>query len=144
MARVFWRANGGVPFSREEVSEALSNPSDKLARHIPWFHEIHGSMAALMDMTQELAWIELDPGDRSTWTEDKEKVYYFFEVVGTHPGEFSGPLSPEQIQAQVQANPRIRDVFECDPTAGVFFGGKSGFLDIYDVSHWARRPIKSV
>ena len=141
-AAVIWSRRHPLPVSIEQLAQSLDNPDEGMAKKISWLEEIHSSIKGLEQLTDDQwAWNVMNEADRSTWPADQQKVYYFFDIVGTHPGTFEGPLPPEQLAAERAAQGLTEDIFGEDFTGGASFGGASGFLDIFDVSHWAPRPL---
>lgn len=141
-AAVIWSRRHPLPASIEQLAQSLDNPDEGMAKKISWLEEIHRSIKGLEQLTDEQwVWNIMDEADRSTWPQDGQKVYYFFDVVGTHPGTFEGPRPTADPYSPKKGQGSDEDLFGEEFTGGACFGGASGFLDVYDVSHWAPRPL---
>lgn len=121
-----WLHRHAIPASKAELEEALAG-TEVSEQYRDWLLEAYRSaqgLAALSD--DDWGWRLMNPSDRETWPQDGQDVFYFFDVVGTHLGQFNG--------AQDEGA-------EDDLTGGACFSGACGFLDAYDVACWAPRPL---
>lgn len=121
-----WTSRHAIPASKEALLEDLQG-SAVSEKYLTWLLEAYESANGLKAMDDtEWGWFLMNPSDRSTWPVAGQKVFYFFDVVGTHLGQFNG----------------ARDENPEDPLTGdAGFSGACGFLDAYDVACWAPRPL---
>ncbi len=121
-----WLRRNKTPNSVEALTEALAaDPT-----YNDWLTEMHCSALGLAALPADTwGWRLMDPRDSTTWPEDGQAVFYFFEVVGSHAGTFAG---------------QEREPSEEDHTGGAGFAGAYGFLDLYDVACWAPRPVAAL
>lgn len=136
VARV-WSFRNPRPATRADLVEYINTHGAELAPRLDWLLEMYQSRQALLDDPQELVWHRVDPTDVLTWPSAKQKVYYHFDVVGTHPGVFSAPLTQQEIEEDARENgtPVVHPI----EIGG--FSSALGFLDMFDVSHWTPRPL---
>ena len=105
-----WLFRNKAPASREAVDEALAAD----LRWVPALEELDTAIAALDEMSEDqFRWIPLDEARPA----ENQKVLYFFEIVGTHPGYYAGPEEG------------------MDTFVGLFGGFLGG-----DVTHWMPLP----
>lgn len=120
-----WLRRMPTPGSFEELSTQVLAPGEQMDRRREWLAEMYHTYR-LLESVPQLEWRTMDAEDRSTWPQHNQKVFYFFEIVGAHPGNFYA---------------KADDTLPDDFTGGARFESASGFLDAFDVSHWAPRPV---
>ena len=105
-----WLFKNKAPASREALADALAAD----ARWVAALEEVETAIAALDEMHEgQFRWIPLDEARPI----ENQKVLYFFEIVGTHPGRYAGT----------------------DEGMDLFVGLFGGFLG-GDVTHWMPLP----